>query len=65
MMEYSSDSEDFECESCGELSQWKNEGIAQRSETCSIGSSKYKNLKLKKKEEEFGSRRLLNTRSGG
>ena len=38
---------------CDELSQYNVQGRTRRqSETHSIGSSKYKNLKLKKEEEE-------------
>jgi hypothetical protein len=36
---------------CDELSQYKNRDAIAGCETCSIGSSKYKNLKLRKEEE--------------
>ena len=45
-----------------ELSQLRGGDAIIKCETRSIGSSKYKNLKLKKKEREK-SRRLLNTES--
>jgi hypothetical protein len=37
---------------CDELNQYKNGDAQEEGEARSIGSSKYKNLKLKKKEEK-------------
>jgi hypothetical protein len=44
------------CPICGELSQCRYSYARKWAITCTIGSSKYKNLKLKKRKEERAER---------